>query len=246
MFEGQVPLLYRRILVVDGKRIFEACRPRLVQVRRKGRREAEVLPAAVGGVVSILVQRNKAGTHRPAGNQGEAQRRFDKPSPPAADHGAVVMVRPPRKPDARTIVALIGVAQLLRKAGLRGRQDRRRCNRRSEPRIGIRKSLRIRHRHSAMNTLLVIVRQEGSRVVVRILQRGMYLVPETCIDRQVRRHLPVILTKERIGVTQSVHGRVRHLCQGSVIRVAQQKRCIRIANRRSHSARRLNTYCPAR
>ena len=87
-----------------------------------------------------------------------------------------------------------------------------------------------------MNALLVIVRQEGGRVVVRVLQRRVDFVPETCIDRQVRCHLPVILPKERIGVTQAVHRRVGHLRQGSVIRVPKQKRCIGIADRRSHRA----------
>src|SRR6202043_2430577 len=145
----KVPLMDRGIMVVNRKRIIKSLRAGNVEIGRERRwiRQRRV-PAAVE---ALVVVGHAAGMDGPTGDQGKSQRCFDESSVSAADHCLVVMKRAPCETNARTKITLVGVAKLVRNAGLRCGQDGCGCNGLRKCRDRPAESLRIRDDNRAIN-----------------------------------------------------------------------------------------------
>ncbi len=176
----------------------------------KGTRESDGRTAARRGLRLVGVV-HEARTYGPSGNQREAERLFDKASPPSAKYGLVCTVKPPGEAEAWTKVFLVGIAQSLRNSGLGGGDDRRWGNGRGKVRRGVAQCFLVRYHDRAGNSIHVVTGQEGGRVVVGVFERRMQLVTQTEIQCEPGGNFPIILGKETIALAPAIHGRMIYL-----------------------------------
>ena len=119
LFESQVPLLYGRILVVDGKGVIEASGP---GGTARGGVEGICKAQERGGGAGLeilIIGADVTCMDGPAGDERKAQRRLNEAAPSAAHHSMVVAVGTPSEAEARTPIGSVGVTQRLGKSGLR-------------------------------------------------------------------------------------------------------------------------------
>ena len=72
---------------------------------------------------------------------------------------------------------------------------------------------------------------------MRLLDRGVQLVAQAQVQREARRNLPVVLAKECVGITQTVHGGVVGGTEFRVVRIAEQEGGVRVADAGAHVRR---------
>ena len=153
LLDGQVPLLHRRVDVMDGEGVVEVGGSRGAAGQRvEGIGEGEQRRDSIG-VVVLVVSGQITGMDSPAGDQREAQRSFNEASPASAHDGLVAAQRPPGKAQPRAPIRLVRIPQRPRKPGLRGGQDGRGRNGIGKLRGLEGLGLRVGHHHRSMYRL---------------------------------------------------------------------------------------------
>src|SRR5437016_1274911 len=124
-FDGQVPLIDFRILIMDVLSHSEVFCPRLRQFRGKRIRK---LKRRLSVNKRLIVKGLVRAVDCEGDTQQRAERSFDVPAEPAANHCFSVRRWPPCKSEARSKVVLFRETQAFRNASLLCRENRRVAN----------------------------------------------------------------------------------------------------------------------